>query len=106
MNFWFRLPIWTRLGIIATILLIVAVISFALWTNDPAHHRPMASIIRFAPILFLFWLAWSDLRRVPFWVWLLMPVILIICALRPMFWFFVIPAAVFALFVMPKKKKK
>ncbi|MDR0611129.1 MAG: hypothetical protein LBG58_13550 [Planctomycetaceae bacterium] len=104
MNFWFRLPIRTRLGIVAIILLIVAIYSLTLWMNDPTHHRPIASIIRLSPILFLFWLAWSDLRRIPFWVWLLMPIILIICALKPMCWFLVIPATLFALFILPKKK--
>ncbi|MDR1269849.1 MAG: hypothetical protein LBK82_10020 [Planctomycetaceae bacterium] len=106
MDFWFRLPIQKRLGIIATILLIIAVISVALWTNDPVHYRPIAAIIRFSPILFLFWLAWSDLRRIPFWVWLVMPVVLILCAFKPALWFIVIPVAIFSLFIMPKKKKK
>ncbi|MDR3197728.1 MAG: hypothetical protein LBU34_07645 [Planctomycetaceae bacterium] len=105
MDFWFRLPFRKRLGIIATILLVVAVISAVLWTNDPVHHRPITSIIRLAPILFLFWLAWSDLQKIPFWVWLVMPVVLILCAFKPALWFIVIPIALFALFVMPKKKK-
>ncbi|MDR2116488.1 MAG: hypothetical protein LBP87_08905 [Planctomycetaceae bacterium] len=106
MDFWFRLSLQKRLGIIAIILLIIAVISIALWTNDPAHNRPVASLIRLSPILFLLWLAWADLRKVPFWAWLVMPVVIILCAFKPKLWFVVIPFTFFALFVMPKKKKK
>ncbi|MDR1964465.1 MAG: hypothetical protein LBQ50_11850 [Planctomycetaceae bacterium] len=106
MDFWFRLPIRTRLGIIATVLLVVAVISFALWTSDPRHHQPISAVIKFAPILFLFWLAWADLQQIPFWVWLVMPVVLILCALKPALWLLIIPVALFSLFIMPKKRKK
>jgi hypothetical protein len=105
MRFWFRLPFRIRLGIIATILLIAATISVVLWTNDPGHYR-LSSIIRFAPILFLFWLSWADLKQIPFWGWLVMPPMLILCFLKPALWFIVIPAGLIALFVMPKKKKK
>jgi hypothetical protein len=99
MSFWFRLPLRTRLGIISTVLLIVAAVSCFLWMNDPGHHRPIGGIIRLAPILFLLWLAWTDLRRIPFWVWLIAPVVFVLCILKPALWLIVIPVTLFALFM-------
>lgn len=106
MDFWFRLPLKTRLGIIATTLMIVAGFSVYWATYDPVRYRPLYSVIKFAPLLFLLWLAWSDLQSIPIWVYLIAPPILIFCALRPGALFVVIPVALIALFVMPKKRRK
>ena len=74
--------------------------------RDPLHNKPLYGIIRIAPILFLLWLAWSDLQNIPLWVWCVIPPVLILCALKPGAWLIVIPLGLIALFVMPKKKKK
>ena len=105
MDFWYRLPLRTRLGFVAAFLLIVAGISLALWSQDSVHHKPLGAVIKLAPIIFLLWLAWKDLQRIPLWAYLAAPPILILCALKPMLWFVVIPVALVALFVMPKGKK-
>lgn len=106
MNFWFRLPLRTRLGIIAAVLLGIAVMSIYWATRDPLHHKPLYSVIKFAPILFLFWLAWKDLQNIPLWVYLIALPLTIFCALKPAALFFVVPAALMILFLLPKKKKK
>lgn len=103
MNYWFRLPLRTRLGIIATILMIVAGVSVFLASRDPVHHRPLYSVIKFAPILFLFWLAWVDLKNLPLWIYLVAPPVIIFCCIKPAAWFIVIPVALTVLFVLPKK---
>lgn len=106
MSYWFRLPLRTRLGIIAGGLLLAAGASMMWATQDPLHHKPVYALIKFAPIVFLLWLAWYDLQNIPIWVYLITPPILILCALRPRALIVIVPLALFVLFVMPKKKPK
>lgn len=86
--------------------MIVAGLSIYWATYDPVRHKPLYSVIKLAPILFLLWLAWSDLQNIPIWIYLVAPPILIFCALKPAALFIVIPVALIALFLMPKKKSK
>lgn len=99
---WFRLPLRTRLGIVAAMLLVVAAVSIVQAVHDPLHHR-LSSVIKFAALLFVLWLAWNDLERIPFWFYLVAPPALILCLLKPAAWLVFIPATLFILFVMPKK---
>ena len=103
MRRWYALPIRTRLGIISVTLLAVAVISAALYFVDPLHTKPAYGIIKWAPILFLFWIAWPDLERIPRWMYYVSVPIIILCALRPVLLYIVIPVGLVALFIMPKK---
>ncbi len=103
MKRWFSLPIRTKLGIISAALLGVAVISIILHFADPMHTKPVYGIIKWAPILFLFWIAWPDLERIPRWVYYVSIPIIVLCALRPVLLYLVIPVGLVALFVMPKK---
>ncbi len=102
-NFWFRLPLRTRLGIVSTLLLGVAALSLFFWTYDPIHNKPFTAAIRLAPILFLLWLAWTDLRNIPRWFWFSVPPILFFCLIKPAARLVVIPVALFVLFIMPKR---
>ncbi len=108
LRLWFNLPARTRLGIVAVPLLVAAVVLFVLSILDPVHNdlRQGAGIIRFAPIVFLLWLAWADLQSIPRWVWFVAPPVLIFCCIKPAAWFVVIPVTLFALFLMPKKRRK
>ncbi|MDR0870888.1 MAG: hypothetical protein LBN39_08865 [Planctomycetaceae bacterium] len=99
---WFNLPLRTRLGVISAVLLVFAAVLAAQAVNDPVHHR-LPSVIKWAALLFVFWLAWKDLEKVPWWVYLAAPPVLVLCLIKPGAWFVVIPALLFVLFVMPKK---
>ncbi|MGL4594537.1 MAG: hypothetical protein ACRCUY_07405 [Thermoguttaceae bacterium] len=107
MDFWFRLPIRTRLGIIAAVLLVIASFAVIGMFHDPFHRFPTATpfVIRFAPILFLLWLCWTDLKNIPLWVFLTLVPIVILCAIKPALLFLVVPSLFVVLFIMPKKKK-
>ena len=102
MKRWYALPIRTRLGIIAATLLAVAVLSVVQSFSDP-QYTPLYGIIKWAPLLFLFWMAWPDLERIPRWAYYVSVPIAILCALKPMLLYLVVPIAFVALFVMPKK---
>jgi len=103
MRRWYALPIRTKLGIISVTLLSVAVISATLYFVDPMHTKPAYGIIKWAPILFLFWVAWPDLERIPRVVYYVSIPIIILCALKPVLLYLVIPVGLIALFIMPKK---
>ncbi len=107
LRFWFNLPVRTRLGVIAVVLLAAGGVLFALPIFDPMHHefRHGSGIVRFAPIVFLLWLAWADLQNIPRRVWFIAPPVLIFCCIKPAAWLVVIPMTLFSLFVMPKRRK-
>jgi len=103
-NFWFRLSLRTRLGIIAFTLLVCAVVLVLSWYHDPGHFSYRSGwIIRFGPLLFLFWLAWSDIEKIRWWNWLIILVLLIICSIKPAFWFVGIPVIGYILFAGRRK---
>jgi len=103
-NFWFRLSLRTRLGIIASVFLSCAVVLLLSWYFNPEHFSYRQSwIIRLAPLLFLFWLAWTDLKRIPWWNWLIMVAVLLICSIKPAVWLAGVPIIGYILFVSRKK---
>ena len=102
MRRWYTLPIRTRLGIVAVALLAVAALSVVQYFTDRQHARPLYGIIMWSPIIFLLWIAWPDLERIPRWVYYVAVPIAVVCALKPWLLLLVIPVALFALFVMPK----
>ena len=103
MKRWYALPIRTRLGIISIVLLIVAVLSVVQHFAVPRNTKPLYGIIKWAPLLFLFWVAWPDLARIPRWVYYVSVPIAVLCALKPGLLYIVIPVALVALFLMPQK---
>ena len=103
MKRWYALSIRTRLGIIAATLLVVAALSVVQIFAAPQEHAPLYGIIKWAPLLFLFWMAWPDLARIPRVVYYVLIPVAILCALKPMLLYLVVPVALVALFLMPKK---
>ena len=92
MNFWFRLSLRTRLGIISFVLLTSVIVLLLSWYYDPARFSYRDGwILRFGPLIFLFWLAWGDLEKIPWWNWLIILALLIVCAIKPGAWFVGIP---------------
>jgi hypothetical protein len=103
-NFWFRLPLRTRLGVIGCVFLISVIVVLMSWYHDPDHFSYRnAWILRLGPLIFLLWLAWSDLEQIPWWNWLIMLVILIVCAIKPGAWFAGVPIICYILFAQRKK---
>jgi hypothetical protein len=77
----------------------VAVVLLLSWYNDPANFSyRWGGIIRFGPLLFFLWIAWEDLERIPWWNWLIMLVIIIICAIKPPAWIAGVPIIAYILF--------
>ena len=104
MDFWFRLPLRTRLGIIATVFLTSAVVVLLVWYCDPARFSYRNGwILRFGPLVFLLWVAWGDLEKIPLWNWLIILVLLIVCSIKPAFWFIGVPVIAYILLAQRKR---
>jgi hypothetical protein len=104
MNLWFRLPLRTRLGIVASVFLAFAVVLLLLWYHNSTLFSYRSSwVLRFAPLLFLFWLALPELAKIRWWNWVIMFVIMLISAIKPFVWFVAIPVMVYILFGGQKK---
>ena len=103
-HFWFRLPFRTRLGIIATCLLTFAIVVLLSWYHDPGNFSyRTAWIVPLGAVIFLLWLAWSDVEKIPWWNWLLVIAMLTICMIKPGFWFVGVPIIGYIIFASRKK---
>ena len=103
-DFWFRLSLRTRLGIVSSVFLTLAVVLMLSWYYDSTHFSYRQGwIIKLAPLLFLLWLAWTDLKNIPWWNWLIMILLLLVCAAKPVAWFIGIPIIGYILFTGRKK---
>ncbi|MDR0520883.1 MAG: hypothetical protein LBH00_03410 [Planctomycetaceae bacterium] len=100
MGFWFKLSLRTRLGILSTAAMAAVVVVMLSWFYDPDHfsYNRANAVLRYGPLLFLLWLAWADLKKIPWWGWIAIPVIFLFCLLKPALWLFGIPAVGFILF--------
>ncbi|MDR0390391.1 MAG: hypothetical protein LBH59_00665 [Planctomycetaceae bacterium] len=103
-DFWFRLSLRVRLGVVSVVLLVIAVSLGYFAISDPVHH-PMtkySTIIKIAPIIFLIWLAWRDFLRIPLWVYLVLFPVAMLCLWKPYTLLYVIPITLIILFVAKK----
>ena len=105
MDFWFRLSLRARLGIIGSALLVFVIVLIFLWYQDPVQFSPnrFAWVLRIGPLVFLLWLAWGDIEKIPWWNWLIIVVVLIVSGIKPAFWLVGIPVIVYILFSGRKK---
>ncbi|MDR1483640.1 MAG: hypothetical protein LBT09_02330 [Planctomycetaceae bacterium] len=107
-EFWFRLPFRFRLGVAVVLLLVIAGVLGYVTISDPVHHpiNKYSGILKIAPILFLFWLAWRDLVRIPFWVYIVSFPVLMLCLLRPWAFLYVVPIVFIAIFISARQHKQ
>jgi hypothetical protein len=73
----------TLIGILAVFFLLGAL---ACWIWPPTQGVGLeweSACWRFAPILAVLWLAYPELKRVPWWLWLVLPVALVIIVKWP-----------------------
>jgi len=73
------------------------------WHDSGNVSYGMIGLLPFAVILFLLWLAWKDLQKIPWWNWLIMCGIFIFCMIRPGAWLIGIPLIGYILFASRKK---
>lgn len=82
------------IGVAAGMLLLVAA-GLILWApNTPMWQESIALFTRLGAIAFLFWLAWYDLRRIPAWLMVMLPIAALILARWPRYFLLLVPVLV------------
>ena len=97
-------PRRTILGILAIFFMLGAL---GCWIWPPTHGVGLeweTTCWRIGPILAVLWLAYYDLKRIPWWLWLTLPVILIIIVKWPKYILLSIPFLI--LLVLLNKRMK
>ncbi len=92
------------LGILAVFFMLGALGTWFWPPTQGAGLEWQAACWRFAPILAVLWIAYYDLKRIPWWLWLTLPFILIIIVKWPRYLLFSIPFLI--LFILLKLRIK
>jgi hypothetical protein len=95
------------IGIIALVLL-ASFLGMWLWVPvaSPNQETLMGAFERVGILMGLFWLAYRDLQRVPAWLLAAIPALLIVLALKPKWFLFLLPLVVALAFLLPRIKKR
>ena len=95
-------PIRVRSGIIAIVLWILSFLGWR-YGYSPLYE---GAFVRSAVVMSLLWLAWPELVRLPRWLFIIVPFILIIAAFQPRILLVLIPVLLLYGFLIPKPKKR
>jgi hypothetical protein len=92
-KFWFNLPFRVRLGVASILFLIIAAVLAFITFGDPVNYpiNKYGTIIRIAPLLFLVWLSWRDLSRIPLWGYIVFLPLFFVCLIKPVLFFYMVP---------------
>jgi nicotinamide riboside transporter PnuC len=94
------------IGILAVFFMLGAM-AFAIWPPSQGFGLEWeAACWRIGPILAVLWLAYDDFKRVPWWLWLLLPVILIIIVKWPKVILLSLPFLALIALLMPRMKNR
>jgi hypothetical protein len=95
------------IGIIALVLLASAV-GLWLWVpvSSPNRDTLMGAFNRVGILMALFWVAYRDLQRIPAWLLAVIPALLVVLAVKPKWFLFLLPMALVLAFLFPRIKKR
>lgn len=82
------------IAIMAAVCFLGAVV-FAVWSPGPGYEAVDSFFWRLGALLAVLWLAYPDLMRVPRWVALAVPALLIVIVKWPRLIFVIVPAMIF-----------
>ena len=78
-------------GVLALALLVTAAVLWMGGTQEGFSYQIEVNFIRVGSLLAVFWLAYSDLTRIPPWLWAALLPVLVIVVIRPRWLVFVLP---------------
>ncbi len=91
------------LGILATAFLLLAA---AVWLWSPAGHEALMGIaLRVGAVLAAWWLAYPDLDRLPGWLLVLLPVVVLLVLRQPKLLLLLIPALIILALIRPRPRR-
>ncbi len=94
------------IGIIALVLLATGAIVPFTMEESPATKDLEAACWRIGPLLVAVWLAYEQLKRVPIWLWLALPVLILVVARWPRTLWVVIPLLVAVAILKPRMRPR
>jgi hypothetical protein len=94
------------LGILAIFSLLGAIGSWIWPPTDGFGLEWQSACWRFAPIMAVLWLAYDELKRIPKWLWLVLPVALIIIVKWPKTFLLCIPFLVLLVLLKMRWKSR
>jgi hypothetical protein len=69
---------------ILTVIFFLGALGFSIWPpSGSAGQEWQSACWRIGPLLAVFWLAYNDLKRIPRWLWFMLPVIFIVMVKWP-----------------------
>lgn len=81
----------------------IAFASYGMFIFLYTTQMPWAWSLRVGSVLFLLWLAWPELSRIPVWVFRATIPTIVVIAIYPPVLYIVIPGIIAYLYLMPKK---
>ncbi len=95
------------IGIIALVLLLSA-LGIWLWMPVASVNREalMGAFGRVGILMALFWVAYRDLQRVLAWLFAAIPALLVVLAIKPRWFLFLLPLVLALAFLFPRIKKR
>jgi len=92
------------IGLIAIVLLVIAVIMQIGQWEDPNAADLESVCLRIGAVMAVIWLAYDHLQRAPAWLWWALPVLLIVLARRPQWLLLLVPLVIALAILRPKKR--
>lgn len=94
------------IGIIACVLLLIAAMMW-MWPLASEFHLGLeAACWRVGALMAVLWMAYPDLKRLPGWMLVLVPVMLIAIAFKPRRAIYVLPILLLIMLLRPRAKRK
>ncbi|MCX7427463.1 MAG: hypothetical protein NTW96_17765 [Planctomycetia bacterium] len=96
------------IGVI-TLLLLLGAAALHAWMaasgESAAVEAAELAFWRVAALMAVLWMAWPDLNRLPAWMLVFVPVVLLLIAVRPRWAIYLIPVLLVVALLRPRKKK-
>lgn len=86
---------WIALGM-------AVLVAYGFWSGEAG----LLELNRMCVMMFLLWLAWPELERLPRWIFFAIPILVVLCAWRPQLLLFVGPALFFLWLLQPPKSRR
>jgi len=93
------------IGILAILMMIGSGLYLFLPGAGDESTPMMAACYRMAIVLSLMWLAYPELERMPWWIWVIVPGVLVVLAWRPRLIPIAVPILILIGILRPRKAK-
>lgn len=99
-----RPPLRKKVGWIVVAMTVLVV--YGLVQYRRTGDASLLELNRMCVMMFLLWLAWPELERLPRWIFFAIPILVVLCAWRPQLILFVGPALFFFWLLQPPKSRR